>query len=137
MFGEACDQVILQFGIMNLALSSEKANWFRKEGVKIPSGDVVGAIRYENLTKSTTNLQLRIADILIKTMRANDQASMQMLSAVAVLKSQEPLLANKTDAQIKQRLEGMFVNATEVHGSVLQVQRNVEGAKNSVVITLS
>ena len=135
--GERTSWVRLDDAKMNMSLASDKANWFHKEGVKLMNGDVVGVMKYENLTKSTTNLRARIADILIQTMRTNDQASMQMLQAVAVLKSQEPLLANKTDAQIKQRLEGMFANPVELQGATLHVKRNTEGAKTSVVIVIT
>lgn len=133
--GERGSWVRLDDAKMNFALASGKANWFRKEGVKLPSGDVVGVMKYESLTPNTTNLRGRIAGIIIDTLRINEQASMQMLQAVAILKSQEPLLANKTDQQIKQNLEGMFATPIEMQGQTLHVKR--EEGKQGVLIVMT
>lgn len=74
-------------GEMNLSLASaEAAAWFKREGVRIESGDTVGALKLHDLRKDTTNVRLLIADVLLATMQANGQASMTVPQAVAVVK---------------------------------------------------
>lgn len=121
---------------MNLALANDQPMWFHKEGVKIPSGDTVGVMRYTTLSKNTNDLRLRIADIIMSTMSMNGSGSMSMIQAVATLKANEPLWANKTDIQIRQRLEGMFQVPTEIRGRYLHVKRE-EGPKGNVLIVMS
>lgn len=122
---------------MNMALASDKATWFRKEGCRIPSGDVVGVLRHAELTKSTTHIRARISDILVATMTANAQASMTIGQAVAVVKTEEPLFANKTDADVKKRIEGLFATAVEHRGHTLHAKREGEGARSVLLIVMS
>lgn len=121
---------------MNLALASGDATWFRKEGVRIPSTDVVGVLKYTELKRNSMNIRVRIAEILMDTMTANGQGSMTVSQAVAVLKSEEPLFANKTDSEIKKRVEGMFATAVEIKGRTLHAKRDGEGARAALVITM-
>lgn len=122
---------------MNLALSSDQATWFRKEGCKIPSGDVVGVLRHAELKKNTTNIRARIADIIMATLTANGQASMPVGQAVAVVKTEEPLYANKSDAEVKKRIEGLFATPTEIKGRTLHAKREGEGARTTLVIVMT
>lgn len=122
---------------MNLALASTEATWFRKEGARIPSGDLVGVLKQTELKKNTTNLRVRIADILIGTMMANGQASMPIGQAVAVVKQEEPLYSNKTDTDVKKRIEGMFATPVEVRGQTVHAKREGEGARQTLLIVLS
>lgn len=135
--GERGAWVRLDDAKMQYVLASDKPMWFHKEGVKIPSGDVVGVLRYSPLEKNTNNLRLRVAETLISILSANGSASMPMIQAVAAIKTHEPLWANKTDTQIRQRLEGMFGSAVELRGQRLQVIRDNEGSKSNVLIVLS
>lgn len=122
---------------MNLALASTEATWFRKEGIRIPSGDVVGVLRQTELKKNTMNLRVRIAEIIIDTLTANGQASMPIGQAVAVVKTAEPLYGNKTDAEVKKRIEGLFATAVEIRGRTLHAKREGEGAKAALIIVMS
>ena len=122
---------------MNLALSSEQATWFRKEGCKIPSGDVVGVLRHAELKKNTMNIRSRIADIIMATLTANGQASMPVGQAVAVVKTEEPLYANKSDTEVKKRIEGLFATPTEIKGRTLHAKREGEGARSTLVIVMT
>ena len=122
---------------MNLALSSEQATWFRKEGCKIPSGDVVGVLRHAELNKNTMTIRARIADIIMTTLTANGQASMPVGQAVAVVKTEEPLWANKSDTEIKTRIEGLFATAVEIKGRTLHARREGEGSRATLVIVMS
>lgn len=122
---------------MNFALANGCAAWFRKEGVRLPNGDVVGVLKVEKLEKNSNHIRMRIADLLISTMSGNNTASMALMSAIAVVKQNEPLWANKADGQVKQQLEGMFMTAVEVRGQTLRLNRTIEGAKQNVVFTLT
>jgi hypothetical protein len=122
---------------MNVALASDQATWFRKEGCKIPSGDIVGVLRHAELKKNTTSIRVRIAELLFATLEANAQSTMTISQAVAVLKTEEPLYANKTDADVKKRVEGMFATAVEIRGKTLHAKRDGEGARASLVIVMS
>ena len=122
---------------MNLTLAGTEATWFRKEGVRIPSGDVVGVLKHTELKKNTTRLRVRIAEILMDTMTANGHASMTVSQAVAVVKTEEPLYANKTDAEVRKRIEGMFATPTEIRGRTLHARRDREGAKAAHVIVMA
>lgn len=111
----------------NLALASDQATWFRREGVRIPSGDTVGVLKYVKLTKDANLIRLRIAETLIDIMQGIGSGSLQLLQAVALLKESEPLWANKTDADIKKRVEAMFATAIEVRGLTIRLKRDTEG----------
>lgn len=135
--GERGSWVRLDDAKMQYVLSSDKPCWLRKEGVKIPSGDVVGALKLTLLEKNTNNLRLRVAETLIANMTANGTASMTITQTVALIKQVEPLWANKTDAQIKQKLEGMFMSVVEVRGQRVQIIREQKGTATSVNVVMS
>lgn len=125
---------------MNLALATDKATWFRKEGLKIPSGDVIGVMKHEELERSHVHITARIAELLISTMVANNVASMPMVQAQGVLKTSLPLWANKTDLEIRRRLEGMFATAFQSQGRTLKVIREASDDPKKapkILITLS
>lgn len=134
--GERNTWVRLDDAKMNLALASGDPTWFRKEGVRIPSSDVVGVLKYTELTRNTSRLRIRIAEILLNTMTMNGQASMPIGQAVAVVKSNEPLMANKTDTEIKKRLEGYFATAVEIKGRTLHARREGEGPRSTLLIVM-
>ena len=121
---------------MNLALASNKASWFKRETVQLTNGDAVGVLRPAVMTKGTGQIRIRLADILMDTMTANGQATMTISQAVAVVKTNEPLYANKTDADVKKRLEGLFATAVEVKGRTLHARREGDGAKATLVIVM-
>lgn len=123
---------------MNLSLASgEAAMWFRRTGVKIESGDIVGALSIQELKKDTTHIRIKVADILMATMTANGGASMTMAQAVAVVKEGWPLWQTQSDAAIKAKIEGMFAVKLEVRGSFLQVQRDPENPKAAPLVVMS
>lgn len=120
---------------MQYTLAGDQAVWFRKEGVRIPSGDIVGVLKHAHLNKNTNALRIRVAEVLINNMSSNGTATLTMVQAVAILKTNEPLYANKTDAQIRQRIEGMFTTAVEIRGARLQVVRDEGKASATVVLS--
>ena len=122
---------------MNLALASGDATWFRKEGCKIPSGDIVGVLNHTELKRNTTHVRVRIAEIIMATLSANGQATMTVSQAVAVVKTEEPLYANKSDGEVKKRIEGLFATPVEIKGRTLHAKREGEGSRASLLIVMS
>lgn len=124
---------------MNLALSSNKATWFFKEGVRIPSNDVVGVLRHDALEKSREHIKTRVARILIDCMQSTGAASLQMPRVCAVIKAEVPQWAPKTDVEVKRRVEQMFYSPFEWNDSTLRVERltNDKTGKENVVLVLS
>lgn len=112
---------------MNLALADGNPVWFRKEGMRIPNGDVVGVLKYTVRQRDNTNVQTEMAKVLIGTLTSNGQGSMPLQQAVAVLKANLPLMANKTDADVKKRIEGVFATAKEIDGRTVQCVRDTAG----------
>jgi hypothetical protein len=81
---------------------------------------------------------MRIAELLINTMVTNSSASMQMAQAVAVLKQGEPLLANKKDTEIRQKLESGFATPVQIREHTIRISRETaEGKTDKVTIVLS
>jgi len=122
---------------MNLTLKSRDPIWFKKVGTRITSGDIVGVLHKQELTKSTSHLRLRIANILIQTMQANNAGSMPISQAVAVVRGGEPIMANKKEAEVKQTLTTMFGIAIDIRGSTLHIKRDGEGGKGNLIVTLT
>lgn len=120
---------------MNLSLADGDPVWFFKEGVRIQSGDAVGVLRYSERRKDTMQLVVRMGEILIETLTANGAGSMPIAQAVSVLRAAEPLLANKSDADVKRRVEGSFATAKEIRGVTIQYVRD-ETSANKALITL-
>jgi hypothetical protein len=122
---------------MNLALASGEPLWFRRSGVKIASQDVVGVITPTELKADSTTIRTRLAQILTDALTANGQATMTLQQAVAVVKQQEPLYANKTDLDVRKKMEGLFVNAVEHQGKSLQVKRDGDSVKAPLIFVMS
>jgi hypothetical protein len=121
---------------MNLALASNKPKWFKRETIKLMNGDAVGVLHPVTMQKNAGQIRMRLADIIMDTMTANGTAVMTISQAVAVIKANEPLYANKTDVDIKKRLEGLFATAVEVKGRTLHARREGEGAKATLAIVM-
>lgn len=123
---------------MNNTLKGDKATWFRKVGVKIMSGDVVGVLHAEELTKNVSYLRIRLAELLVQTMLLNNSGSMPMSQAVNVVRGGEPLLANKKDLEIRARIEAAFINALQLREHTIKcVRETVEGKSDKLTITLT
>jgi len=121
---------------MNLSLKSATPAWFRKVGVKISSGDLVGVLHAQELTKGTTQLRLRMADILVQTMQANTSGSMGINQAVQVMKANEPIMANKKDTEIKNKLIEMFSTPVDVRGNLIHVHKDGDDVRSNLIVTL-
>lgn len=121
---------------MNLSLASSNPIWFRKQAVSIPSGDDVGTLEYAKLEQSHQHLQDRMAALLWKHLTSLNAGSMTLPQAVAVIRAGEPLLANKLDKEIKQRLETFFYKGYRVEGAVITFKRDdVDPAKINITLT--
>lgn len=123
---------------MNLALASNKATWFFKEGVKIPSQDIVGVLRHDALEKSREHIKTRIARVLIDSMTATGAASLTMQRVSAIIKAEVSQWATKTEQEIKRRVEQLFYQAYELDGSTLVVERKLieKTGKENVLLVL-
>lgn len=119
---------------MNLALASTVPTWFHKHGMRIRSGDTVGALRLEALKKDAGTLRLRCAEIILAALSAGGTATLTMTQAIALVKAEEPLYANRTDADLKQKLTGYFMHAVEVRGQTLQFVPPNETSKTPLFI---
>ena len=120
---------------MNMSLATNKGTWFKRESVRIMSMDSVGVMRAESLERSRHHISQRIAEALIESMTANGSGSIGMPQAVAIVKSLEPLMANKTDADLRRRMEGLFFNPLVINGRTIQAVRDKEDG-SKVLITL-
>lgn len=118
---------------MNMSLATDNAAWFLKQGVKLHNGDIVGVTRYEALEKSMHHIRFRIGRCLIATLQANNAGSLLMTQAVAVVKAGEPLWANKTDTEVRRKLEGMFASEVKIDGNTLKITRDVTDKKSDKV----
>jgi len=123
---------------MNLALASNKATWFFKEGVKIPSNDVIGVLRHDALEKSREHIKTRVARILIESMTATGAASLQLPRVCNIIKAEIPQWAAKTEVEIKRRVEQLFYAPYELNGCTLVVERvmNEKTKKESVTLVM-
>ncbi len=135
--GERGDWVRLDDAKMNLTKTSEHATWFKKEGVRIISGDVVGVLKHSDLKKDTNQLRIRIAELLADTMELTFTGQLTLKQAVAIVKSHEPLWANKTDVEVRRGLEGFFSTMVEVGGRTLYLRRDGEGMKSTTVLVMA
>ena len=119
---------------MNLALASGEATWFHKEGIKIVSNDVVGVLKHQRLERSRSHIRLRIAQLLIDAMVQMGQGSLPLAQAVAVAKTNEPLLANKTDNEVRKSIEDMFKVDCDVKGRKVAAIREPDGKNVHIVM---
>lgn len=121
---------------MNLTLADDNAIWFKRSGVKIPSGDVVGVLKHDQLSKDRQHIRTRIANIIIDTMLGGGMASMTLPQAVAVVKEGEPLWANHKDGDIKRRLEGLFSTAVDIRGHNIQIKRDPSNKSDKILLVM-
>lgn len=123
---------------MNLALANDNAVWFRKHAVKLYNGDAVGVLQYEELQKSMHHIRLRIGRLLVGTMLGMGAGSMLINQAVATIKANEPLWANKTDTDIRRKIEGFFASPVAIEGRTLHIRRDVnDKQQEKVIVTLT
>lgn len=109
---------------MNMTLATEKAAWFNKDGVKILSGDIVGVLRHTHLDKSVAHIQIRVARHLFASLQATGTGKMTMQQAISLVKSAESLWANKSDTDIRRKMEGMFSVGVRIEGATIKVERD-------------
>lgn len=121
---------------MNLALANLTATWFKKDGVRIVSGDMVGVLKHTPLTKSKVHIKVRLANLLIENMTATGSGSMTMKQAVAVIKAGESILANKTEIELRRQIEGFFTTPVEFGGRRLHAVRDPE-KQDKITIAMS
>ena len=120
---------------MNLSLKGDQMLWFKREGVKIASGDTVGVLHQQELTVNTMFIKLRIAGLLIDNLIATNASTMQITQAAKFIRNNEPIWAAHTETDIRARLEEMFSVATEVQGKRIQVKRTESGDKPVVILS--
>lgn len=118
---------------MNITLQGDQVMWFKREGVRITSKDIVGVLKDAKLEKSITHLKVRLATILVQAMMETNTATLTITQAVGYIKEREPLYGNKTDTEIKQKLDSMFSTMFEYQGKRLQIRRE----KDKPIVVLS
>jgi len=110
---------------------AERNTWVRMDDAKmnlaLASGDAT----------CTTHVRARIAEIIMATLSVNGQATMTIGQAVAVVKTEEPLYSNKTDSDVKKRIEGLFATPVELKGRTLHAKREGEGSRATLLIVMS
>ena len=111
---------------MNLALANTTPMWFKREGIKIASGDVVGVLRATELRKNVQHMRVRIAEILADHFMANNTATLPIMAACAICKHNEPLWESRSDRDIKQNLEGYFATPLTINGGTIRIDRSDE-----------
>lgn len=79
----------------------------------------------------------RLAEIIIATMQANGSAGMLLTQCISVIKTNEPLFANKNDTEIKRRLEGLFSSPVEYRGVTLHLKREIDGKNDKPLMVMS
>lgn len=119
---------------MQYSLQGDKATWFHKEGIKLPSGDVVGVLKFTELDVNPNHIKMRIADCIVSVMQQNGAGSMPILQAIALLKEHEPLMSNKRDGEIKQKIEALLSTPVEVRGLTLRLNRSTDGSKPILIM---
>lgn len=132
--GERKQWIRMDDAKMNLTLETENALWFKKHGVKIESGDVVGVLKHQDLQKNTTHLRMRVADLLINYMTSQNTAAIIILQAVAFVKATEPLFANRTDTEIRRKLDEFFGNALSVREHTLRIERGAKSTDKPLLV---
>lgn len=108
---------------MNLTLANEKPQWFKRASIKLNHGDVVGVLRPAELTKSKMYLRMRIAEVIVATLTEIGQSTMPLQQLTALVKGNEPLWANKSDLEIRQNLDSMFITEFRIRDVTLQIKR--------------
>lgn len=120
---------------MNLTLADEKPQWFKRSSIKLNHGDVVGVFRPVELTKSTMYLRLRIAETIIATLQELNTSTMAMQQLIGMVKEHEPLWANKSDIEIRQKLDAMFLTPFRCRDITLQIKRDETTKKPLLVMS--
>jgi hypothetical protein len=124
--GERHMWVRLDDAKLQFSLAGTTPMWFKREGVKIANGDVVGVLRATELRKSVTHMRIRIAEILADYFTSNNTATLPIMAAVAICKTNEPLWETRADREIKQQLEGFFATPLTVNGGAIRIDRSDE-----------
>lgn len=114
---------------MNMSLASDKATWFKKGAVHIPSGDLVGVLEHKRLEADHMHIRNMTAKILIDQMTLAGEGSMSLISAIAALKTNSAVYANQRDAEIRKKLEGYFFTRIEYQGKGVQMDRTTNPAE--------
>lgn len=123
----------------NITLKDAKPVWFKKLGVKIISGDVVGVLKQQELTKNAQHIRIRVAEALVTMFQSINGSTMQMAAAVARVKAEVPIFSNMKDSEVRQKLEQYFGGAgVELRGQTIKVTREtVEGKTDKIQVVLS
>lgn len=117
---------------MNLTLAKDQATWFKKEGVRIPSLDVIGVLKHEHLNKSGEHMKMRLGRHIKAIFDEIGKGMTPIEKIVQLLKAREPLIANLRDIEIKKKLEGYFGVATEIDGGTIEFVREGKEGKQAV-----
>lgn len=119
---------------MNLSLADNNTTWFKKGAVRIPSGDLVGVLHHEKVQKTQEHILDMVSKYMSATFIANNLSTIGGQEAIAIIRANVPLLANKKDKEIKDRLEGMFKFGHVYNGQTI---RAVRDPQQKLLFTLS
>jgi hypothetical protein len=68
-------------------------------------------------------LRMRIAEVIVATLTEIGQSTMPLQQLTALVKGNEPLWANKSDLEIRQNLDSMFITEFRIRDVTLQIKR--------------
>lgn len=108
---------------MNMSLASNKATWFKKDGVRIASGDTVGVVKYQEVHKSKEHMMNRVVDVVYKAFMATNSSTMGARELINVCKEEIPVWKTKREKDLREQLEGMFKFGHEYSGKTIEAVR--------------
>lgn len=120
----------------NLVLAGESTLWFKKAGVKLINGDIVGVLKTTTATVKQDYIKNIIAGVLSDTLVMSSNATLPMSQAVAVVKEQVAVMSNKTDTEVRKKLEGLFVRPCNIGDHSIRVGRVGESTTSAFVVIL-
>lgn len=93
---------------MNLSLAGRAATWFKRESVRIYSGDNVGVMKHTVLSKSKEHIKVAVADVVLDGMIYASSATLSLASAVSLCRDKIPQWQNKTPTEVRREIEMLF-----------------------------
>lgn len=126
-FGISADEAHLYARLddakMNLTLAGRTPTWFKRESVRIYSGDSVGVMRYTMLKKSKEYIKVSAANIILDAIAIDGGASLPMAKVVAICNKEIPQWHNRTASEVRRELEAMFSVPITLREKTLKVIR--------------
>lgn len=98
---------------MNLTLAGEHTKWFKRDAVKIESGDIVGVLSFKHLEKSEEYINDRVLGIIVNDLISNGDSKISCKRCSTIVQAKEGLWANKSLTDIQKRIESMLARGAK------------------------